>query len=228
MIADALGALAQIFTPPFRAVLAKSVGLTLVVLAGLGVGLWLLIGLGVAYVPWEWAQTALQALGGLGLLVALIFLVAPVTSLTAGLFLDDIAEHVERETFPGEPPGRAPPLGRSLLLSVKFFCAVILANLAALVLLLVPGVNLVAFLLANAYLLGREYFELAAMRHRPYDEARALRRQRAGSIFAAGLVIAAFVAVPFLNLLTPLFATAFMVRRHKRLSAGRAQPVLSG
>jgi len=37
-------------------------------------------------------------------------------------------------------------------------------------------------------------------------------------IFLAGLLIAGFVATPGLNLLTPMFATAFMVRIHKMLS----------
>jgi CysZ protein len=37
-------------------------------------------------------------------------------------------------------------------------------------------------------------------------------------VFVHGLVIAGFVAVPLLNLLTPLFATALMARLHKRLA----------
>ncbi len=87
-------------------------------------------------------------------------------------------------------------------------------------LLLAPGVNVFAFLAANGYLLGREYFELAAMRYRGFDEARAMRRHFGVQVFLAGLIIAGFVAVPVLNLCTPLFATAFMTRLHKRLAAG--------
>ncbi|MCV6602042.1 MAG: cysteine biosynthesis protein CysZ, partial [Cohaesibacter sp.] len=36
-----------------------------------------------------------------------------------------------------------------------------------------------------------------------------------------GLLIAGFIAVPILNLLTPLFATAFMVHVHKKLSGSQ-------
>src|SRR5690606_42140482 len=97
---------------------------------------------------------------------------------------------------------------------------VILGNLLALVLLLVPGVNIAAFFLVNGYLLGREFFEFAAMRLLPEAEAKALRRRNAGTIFLAGLVVAAFLAVPLLNLLTPLFAAAMMVHLHKMV-AGR-------
>ena len=101
---------------------------------------------------------------------------------------------------------------------MRFALLSIAVNLVALILLFVPGLNLVAFIGANGYLLGREYFELAAMRFRSVDEARAMRRHFGVTVFFAGLVIAGFVAIPLLNLFTPLFATALMVRVHKRLS----------
>jgi len=95
---------------------------------------------------------------------------------------------------------------------------IILGNLIALLLLLVPGVNLIAFFLVNGYLLGREFFEFAAMRFRTPDEARQLRAKHAATVFTAGLVIALFLAIPFVNLLTPLFAASLMVHLHKSIS----------
>jgi len=103
--------------------------------------------------------------------------------------------------------------------SLKFFAVVVLGNIVALLLLLVPGINIAAFFIVNGYLLGREFFEFAAMRFRPEAEARALRRKYAGTVFLAGLLIAAFLAVPLLNLLTPLFAAAMMVHLHKAVGA---------
>jgi CysZ protein len=82
----------------------------------------------------------------------------------------------------------------------------------------VPGINAIIFLIANGYLLGREYFELAALRFRPKSEVKALRRRHGGRVFLAGLVIAGLVAIPIINLLTPLFATALMVHLHKSIS----------
>jgi uncharacterized protein involved in cysteine biosynthesis len=58
------------------------------------------------------------------------------------------------------------------------------------------------------------------MRFRPPDEARAMRRQHRGTVFAAGLLIAVFVSIPIVNLATPLFGMALMVHMHKRLSGG--------
>ena len=80
------------------------------------------------------------------------------------------------------------------------------------------GDTVVSFFAANAYLLGREYFELAAMRFRPVSEARALRKANQSAVFVAGMFIAAFVSIPIINLATPLFATALMVHIHKRLT----------
>src|SRR5207302_2530275 len=91
--------------------------------------------------------------------------------------------------------------------------------LCAAPLLLFAGFGAVIFFLATAYILGREYFELAAMRLRSRAEAKALRRRNAAMVYVGGLFIAAFVSIPIINLATPLFAMAFMVHLQKRLSA---------
>ena len=137
-------------------------------------------------------------------------------------------KQVELELAPGEAPGRALSLLDAAWLSVKFSAVSLGVNLAALLLLLVPGVNAAAFFGANAYLFGRGYFELAASRYLPLGEVRRLRKKNALRLFGAGLVMAAILAVPVFNLLTPLFGTAFMVRvaRNIMRSArqGRAAP----
>jgi CysZ protein len=100
---------------------------------------------------------------------------------------------------------------------LRFATLSLLVNLALLALTLFTGVGFVAFVFLNGYLLGREYFELAAMRHLPFPQAAELRRQRSFDVFIAGMIVAVFVAVPLLNLFTPFFATAFMTRMVKRL-----------
>jgi uncharacterized protein involved in cysteine biosynthesis len=46
-------------------------------------------------------------------------------------------------------------------------------------------------------------------------------------VYVGGLFIAAFVSIPIVNLATPLFAMAFMVHLHKRLSGAKltANPI---
>ncbi|RCW22078.1 CysZ protein [Ciceribacter lividus] len=230
MIFDAARlALRNLFAPETRSVFWKVLGLTMLVL----VALWLALrGAFIAYVlPWfdalfpgmpdwaGWLTFVLGVLASIGLALALALLLSSVTAVIAGLFLDDVAEVVERRDYPTDTPGSPMPLGEALVASLKFFGVVVLGNLVALVLLFVPGVNIAAFFLVNGYLLGREFFEFAAMRFRSASEARAFRSRHGGTVFMGGLVIAAFLAVPIVNLLTPLFAAGMMVHLHKMLSA---------
>ncbi len=217
MLAAAGQAFEELFTPPFRAVLMKCVGFTLALLIGLIIAVeWSF----AHFVVWpDWIETTIQWLGGLALVAASIFLIPPVTSLVAGLYLDDIADKVERKNFPSDPPGRELPVAKSIWLAVKFFIVVLAVNLLALLLLLIPGVNLIAFYVGNGYLLGREYFELAAMRHVSAAEAKHLRKANKATVLTCGLIIAVLASVPILNLVTPLFATGFMVRMYKKIAA---------
>lgn len=235
MILDAARAAAgRMLSAPFRSVLLKSLGLTLLVLVGMWFGLqslfdWLAMPWIDALLPglptWAgWLSLVAAVVAGIGFAILLALMIAPVTALVAGLFLDDIAEVVEREDYPADPPGRAVPPLRALVLSLKFFGIVILGNLVALFLLLIPGVNVAAFFVVNGYLLGREFFEFAAMRFRPEEEAKALRSRHGGTIFLAGLVIAGFLAIPLVNLATPIFAAAMMVHLHKAISARERVP----
>jgi len=222
----ARAAASQLFSPEFRSVFLKTLVLTLLALVALWFGIESLLD----WLAWPWLQTFVPGLpawagwlgaiiAGIVLAVGMALLIAPVTAIIAGLFLDDVAEVVERTDYPNDPPGRPVPSLHALVLAIKFFGVVILGNIVALLLLLVPGINIAAFFIVNGYLLGREFFEFAAMRFRPEAEAKALRRKYAGTVLLAGLVIAVFLAVPLLNLLTPLFAAAMMVHLHKAVSA---------
>jgi CysZ protein len=212
-------ALSQLFAPKFRGVLWKSLGLTIALL----VGLWFTFDLGFSMflIPMlgadSWAATILSWIMGAGLIVGMGFLIAPATSIFGGLFIDDIAAEVERKHYPNDRPGQPLPTATSLVLSLKFTVLVIATNLLALLLLLVPGVNLIVFFAANGYLLGREYFQFVALRFMSVEEVDEMRQHFSSRIFLAGLVIAGFLAIPLVNLLTPLFAAAFMTHVFKKM-----------
>ena len=92
----------------------------------------------------------------------MIFLIAPVSMLVAGFFLDELADHVEADIYPPGVRGTPAPVMTSLGLALKFSLVALAVNLVAFCLWLLPGVNAVVFLVANAYLFGREYFQMAA------------------------------------------------------------------
>ncbi len=121
-----------------------------------------------------------------------------------------------------QPAGRC-RCTRALLEGSKTAAAAIGIYLLAVPFLLVAGLGVVIFFLASAFVLGREYFDLAAMRHLSPLEARQLRAHHHRTVLLAGALIAAFVAIPIVNLATPLFGTALMVHVYKRLSGGTAR-----
>ena len=234
MIEAAIQALEQMVTPPFRTVLLKSAGLALVFLVGIGIaldrlliwlsgagGLWLETTLGtIAHWPVVVLGWLIAIVVWFGVIVGAIFLMPAVTSLVAGFFSDEIAALVEREYYPADPPGLPLPVMLATIEAVKAALIALLVYLCAVPFLIFAGVGALIFSFATAYILGRQYFELAAMRFHPVPEAKALRLAHRGTIFVAGMLIAGFVSLPIINLATPLFGMAFMVHMHKRLMAG--------
>jgi len=237
MLDAAVKALSQILSPPMRSILWRSIGMALVLIVVLAIGLQRLLGWFAASGE-GWAEatlgpgfeTPLNVLAwmvsiatGLGVVFGAVLLMPAITSLIASVFVDEVAEHVELEHYPAERPGLALPLGVALTEGIKTALLTILVYLIALPFVFFAGAGFLAFFIATAWLLGREYFELAAMRFRSPAEAKAMRKDHAAIIFTAGLIIAAFVSIPIVNLATPLFGMAFMVHMHKRLSGSRPQ-----
>ncbi|MEZ5877231.1 MAG: sulfate transporter family protein [Tepidamorphaceae bacterium] len=220
MFQDAVTSFNQMFEKPFRGVLWKTIGLTLLLfVAVFAAGFKLLEYFSADFAAWIVAAAGIFA--ALIYLVACAFLFPPVTALVASLYLDDVADIVEKQDYPADPPGKPMLTGEAIVQGLRFMLIVIGVNLLVLLVIWLPGVNAAAFFVANGYLLGREYFELAASRFRRRDDVKAFRKQHGGTVFMAGMVIALFVAIPILNLMTPMFATTFMVHTHKRLSGSR-------
>ena len=157
-------------------------------------------------------------MAGLGIVTGALFLMPTVTAFVGSFFVDDVADVVEDAYYPADPPGRALSFLRATVEGLKFAALTLIVYLCALPFILFAGLGFLILLVANAYLLGREYFELAAMRFHPPEEARAMRKRHAGAVFLAGLIVAVFVSIPIVNFATPVFAMAFMVHMHKRLA----------
>jgi CysZ protein len=159
------------------------------------------------------------------MLAASVFLMVPVASAFCGLFLDNVAQAVEDRHYPALPQAQPVPLGTQVIDSVNFFGVIVAANAVALVLYVVSGpLAPVVFWAVNGYLLGREYFTLAAMRHVGRDGARALRRRHSGTIWLAGTLMAAPLSLPLVNLLIPVLGAATFTHLFHRLQAQAPAP----
>ena len=237
MIDAAVKALSQILSPAMRSILWRSIGLALVLITVLAIGLQRLLSW-FATSGEGWAEamlgpnfhTTLNVLSwvvsiaaGFGVVVGGIFLMPAITSLIAGFFVDDVADLVEREYYPTEEPGMALPITLATIEGVKVALLTLVVYLVALPFVFLAGAGFLVFFIATAWLLGKQYFELAAMRFRPPAEAKLMRKDNAATVFTAGVLIAAFVSIPVVNLATPLFGMALMVHMHKRLSGPRPE-----
>jgi len=215
-------ALEQIWDPAFRKVLAWSLLWTVLLFVALAAGVSELID----YAPQaqsRWINIAADIGAWLLFLGAAWFLFPAFATAIMGLFLDDAAEAVERRYYPTDDPGVPLGLGTAFWEAVKLGLVILGVNIAALPLyllaLLVPPVGpLAVYYLINGYLLGREYFELVAMRHLRPAQVRMLRRSRRGSMILYGAPIAFVFSIPVVNLVAPLFGTAYMVHIFKSIS----------
>ncbi|UWQ22653.1 EI24 domain-containing protein [Jannaschia sp. W003] len=218
-------AVGQIGDPRFRGVLLRGVGLSVLLLAGFSAlliwGARWLVGPSVT-LPWIGTVTWLDEAAGFAAvpftLLASVFLMVPVASAFTGLFLDRIAEAVERKHYPGLPPARAQGWGEAMAETARFLGIVIGANLLALVAYLVLApFALFIFWGVNGLLLGREYAQLVAARHMPSQDAAKWRRRHRARIWATGVLMAVPLSVPILNLLVPVVGVAAFTHLFHRL-----------
>ena len=221
MLKALFNAVNDLTSPEFRAVLWKSLGLTLGLFVALLVGVETLLSF-LALVPLVWLQSIIALGAGLGLVVAFIFLMGPVTALFAGLFLDNIAAKVEARHYPNDPKGKPLAMGLALWVGLQFAGLALAVNLMVFPLVFFAGFGAVLLVAANAYLISREYFEMAAMRFVSPSQARGLYRKNTLKLFIAGLVPAVISLVPIVNFVTPLFATSFFVHMFKKVSGSSA------
>jgi CysZ protein len=215
MLIAAFRAFGDVVSADFRQVLFKAVGLALVlfVLLFLSVqaAFWFL-----TLLPYPWLESLAAIGAGLGMLAAFFFLMAPVTSLFAGLYLDHVAAKVEAKHYAADGAGKPLSGFRAITISMQFAVIVLVANVLALPLVF-TGFGIIVLFVINAYLISREYFEMVAMRYMAPLEAKAMRKANAVQVFLAGLVPAALALVPVVNLTVPLFATSYFVHLFKQV-----------
>ncbi len=217
MIWDAFGkALAQMGDPRFVRVLSLGVALTLGLLIGISVGfIWLLATFGPHSLTLPWIgevggiDIAIGIGGAIVMIVASIFLMVPVAAAFSGIFLDSVADAVEARHYPGLPTAKALPLADSLISGFNFFFLLVFLNICGLFLFIWTGpLAPLLFWAMNGYLLGREYFTLAAERRIGRVAAKDLRQRHGGMIWLAGALMAAPLSIPLVNLMIPVLGAA--------------------
>ena len=209
-------ALGQIGDPRFRRALFLGIALTLALLVAAYAGFLALLQwtLGEEVVlpligPVTWVTDLLTWSSLLVMIIMSMFLMVPVASAITSMFLDEVANAVEDKHYPHLPPAAPVPFTEALRDTINFMGVLIGANTLALILYLIfSPFALFIFWALNGFLLGREYFTLAAMRREGRVAARALRRKHFVTIWAAGILMAMPLSVPLLNLAIPILGAA--------------------
>lgn len=231
ILADFAKALGQLGDARFRRVLWLGLGLTVALLVTAYAGLLWVISWGapdtltlpgIGQITWigdllGWGSLALM-------LVLSVFLMIPVASAITSLFLEDVARAVEDRHYPALQPVPAVGFMDGLRDTVNFLGVLILANLVALIFYaLFPFLIPFIFYGMNGFLLGREYFQIAAMRREGRAGAKALRARHRAEIWLAGCLMAVPLSIPLVNLLVPIIGAATFTHLYHRLAGHRAQ-----
>jgi len=227
ILSDFLKSIAQFDDPKFRRVLWRGMGLTIALL----IAACLLVNFGInQLLSSAWAANligdqswlgALINIGGVLFTIALsIWLMVPVTSAIIALFLDEVAQAVEARHYPHLPKQTAAKLQDQILVGIRFLGILLLANVGALILsMIVPLLAPFVFWATNGYLMGREYFQMAAMRRMPRAQAQELYQRHQGSIWTAGILMAIPMSIPLVGLFIPILGAATFTHQFERLRA---------
>lgn len=230
MILDAaFRAIGQMGDRRFQGVLLRGIGLTVALLIAV---IWLvmwgagwLVGDSIT-LPWIGTITWLDNVASLAalpvMLLMSVFLMVPVASAITSLFLDAVAQAVEDAHYPHLGPATPVSFADGLRDSLGFLGTLVLANMVALVLYLIfaPLAPFIFWAL-NGFLLGREYFTLAAMRRVGRAEAQRLRRRHLLTIWAGGVLMAVPLTIPVVNLMIPVLGAATFTHIFHRLHDAR-------
>lgn len=227
IFADFAKALGQMDDRAFRRVLFLGLGLTIALLVGIYAGyLWLIdtFADGPLTLPLIGEVTWVGSLlgwGGLGVIIVMsVFLMIPVASAITSFFLEDVADAVEAKHYSTLMPAPKVPFFDALTDTVTFFGVLIFANLIAIFFYaLLPFLAVPIFFALNGYLLGREYFTLAAMRREGRAGAKQMMRDNRSEIWMAGVLMAIPLTIPLMNLFIPILGAATFTHLYHRIAA---------
>lgn len=226
ILSDFSKALGQLGDSRFRRVLFMGLGLTIALLVALTVVLVFLLGLVLpetVSLPWVGDIAWLDSLASWALVAVMLvlspFLMVPVSVAFMGIFLDQVADAVEERHYPQLPPAQNVTVMEGLRDSIGLILVTVLVNVLALGMSFFIGpLAPILFWIVNGYLIGREFFHLAAMRRVGRVGANQLRRKHNGQIWLAGTLMAIPLTIPLVGLIIPILGAATFTHMFHRVT----------
>jgi len=146
------------------------------------------------------------------------YVMAPVAVAIIGIFLERIVDAVEAKHYPELARVRHQSFAEMLAYGLRFLMLMLGVSLVALIASFFSGIFAPAvFVVANGYLIGREYHDMVALRRNTTAQAETLTRQHLPTLWLTGCWLALFLAVPVANLLVPIVGVAAYTHLYHQL-----------
>ena len=126
-------------------------------------------------------------------------------------FFDEaMADKIERSDYP-ELPRANPPFWPTFWHDIRFTLKALLLNIVCFPLYFLPLIGQLLYFGMNGYLLGAQFFRMAAGRRVDKQETETLLKEHKNTITLAGAAIMLCATIPFLNLAAPVLGVATLL-----------------
>ena len=210
----------QLPDPAFRRVIIKAILLSIFVFVFLAIVVWFVLSETNLFTFWLFEAFA-DMLGGITAIVIAWLLFPTLASFFITLFLEDIVEAVESRYYPNTLLEKTNNPSATFVISLRFTVIALFLNILAIPFyfftIWFPPLGIFVFYCLNGYLLGREYFELVALRHIKLKDILSIRQSNSWQLFLFGSVTTFLFTIPIINFLTPILGVASMTHFFRKL-----------
>ena len=210
----------QLPDPAFRRVIIKSILLSVLVFIFLAIIVWFVLSETNFFTFWVFEAFA-DMFGGITAIVISWLLFPTLASFFITVFLEDIVEAVESRYYPNTLLEKINNPSATFVISLRFTVIALFLNILAIPFyfftIWFPPLGIFVFYCLNSYLLGREYFELVALRHIKLKDISSIRRSNSWQLFLFGSVTTFLFTIPIINFLAPILGVAGMTHFFRKL-----------
>ena len=210
----------QLPDPAFRRVIVKAIVLSVFIFVFLAILVWFVLSETNFFTFWLF-ETFADMFGGITAIVIAWLLFPTFASFFITLFLEDIVEAVENRHYSSIILEKINNPSATFIISLRFTAIALFLNILAIPFyfftIWFPPLGIFVFYCLNGYLLGREYFELVALRHIKMEDIPSIRQSNRWQLFLFGSVTTFLFTIPIINFLAPILGVTGMTHFFRKL-----------
>ena len=212
--------LSQLLDPAFRRVIIKAILLSVFVFVFLAIIVWFVLSETNFFTFWLFEAFA-DIFGGVTAIIIACLLFPTLASFFITLFLEDIVEAVESRYYHDTLLEKINNPSAMFIISLRFTAIALFLNILVIPFyfftIWFPPLGIFVFYCLNGYLLGREYFELVALRHIKMEDIPSIRQSNRWQLFLFGSVTTFLFTIPIINFLAPILGVTGMTHLFRKL-----------